>query len=667
MKFNNIHMDNYKDIIHRCGNDLNKVVYDMIATREKEASQNLPLLPLELIPLSERLGKTDFTLVVSGEVNRGKSTFINAIIGSDILPTFDKETTSQVFKIKNSDKESYAVVYGNGDRESIKREDLVKYGTQLDAAIVNVDETESRRILFIEVCYPIKNLPVGVTIVDTPGIGSTFKEHTEIAKGFMQEADAIIYLCSSKHPLVKVDIDFIAKSILPLPTSPNMLFVMSKADQADSEEALQKLVSRSQDQLISNFRDYTNIGKVVIPVDGLSLRDSNNADSKEEKDALRFVSNFEKVNDAIVRLIERQKFCWLIATFNSAAKYYKLVNAYLDKQIKEYDLNEENREAKLTSLNARLERVEEELGFSRQRVVLTEVSNILSSLRAEIKKEFTSDKSTLIKKYNNKIDELPKGLSSEALNEEAHRLFKDVVEDAVSSWEELCGTTVRQIQSSLNIYHKECQVEIEEEYNLETNTDNEFSVDLNVTMTERIDAMRGKYFSALFGTTVGVFAINALAATSATVASIVSSTAFLGPAGWIIGGGTILYGLFYGNKKAKEKAFAKAKGEIKGHISEILEELYNQLTQTSLMEGKHESMLHSFEKSMEDGATDTISEIYSRTKKELESAKRTLLASANTANRVKVVNQQTLWNNLAINLQKIVSDLKELKAEFEGI
>ena len=108
-------MENFKDIIRNCGNDLSKVVHDMIATREKEASQNLPLLPLDLIPLSDRLGKTDFTLVVSGEVNRGKSTFINAIIGSEILPTFDKETTSQVFKIKNSEKESYTVVYGNGN------------------------------------------------------------------------------------------------------------------------------------------------------------------------------------------------------------------------------------------------------------------------------------------------------------------------------------------------------------------------------------------------------------------------------------------------------------------------------------------------------------------------------------------------------------------------
>jgi GTP-binding protein EngB required for normal cell division len=660
-------MENFTKLITSCSNSLSKIIGDMISTREKEVSQNLPLLPVDLKPLSERLGKTEFTLVVSGEVNRGKSTFINAIIGAEILPTYDEATTSQVFKVKNADVESYTVVYGNGDRASITKQDLVKYGTQLNSTDIDIEEDQNKRILFIEVSYPIKNLPAGVTIVDTPGIGSTFKDHTEIAKAFMQEADAIIYLCSAKHPMVKVDIDFIKYSILPLPTSPNMLFVMSKADQADSEEALLKLVSRAQEQLETNFKDNSNISKVVIPVDSLSLRDSNFAGTQEKQEALRYVSNFEMVNNAILRFIDRQKFCWLVASFNSAAKYYKLVNAYLEKQIKEYDLNEGNRESQLATLNTRIDRVEEELGLSRQRMVLTEVSNILSSLRSDIKKEFVSEKSNLIRKYNNKVDELSTGLSSESLNEEAQRLFKDVVDDAISCWEELCGTAVRQIQSSLNIYHKECLIEVEEEYNLETTSSNDFSVDLNVSMTERIDAMRGKYFSAMFGTTVGVFAINALAASSATVASIVYSSAFLGPAGWIIGGGTILYGLFYGNKKAKEKALARAKSEIKVHISEILEEIYDQLTQTSLLEGKHESMLHSFEKAMEEGATDTISEIYTRTKTELENAKRALLESANSANRVKVVNQQTIWNNFAISLQKLVPNLKELKVEIETI
>ncbi len=65
------------------------VLQKMINTQK--VGDNLPQLPVELPLLAENLKKPGFTIVVSGEVNRGKSTFINAIIGRDILPTFDKE------------------------------------------------------------------------------------------------------------------------------------------------------------------------------------------------------------------------------------------------------------------------------------------------------------------------------------------------------------------------------------------------------------------------------------------------------------------------------------------------------------------------------------------------------------------------------------------------
>lgn len=240
-----------QETIYRDSNLLRQIVKKMVDVRKAESAGNLPSLPEELEPLSNCLGKSDFTLVVSGEVNRGKSTFINAIIGQDILPTFDKETTSQVFKIKNAKEKSFSVVLEDGTQLPIQENELNTYGTEL-ANSEDVKKLNGKRILFIEVHVPIANLPKDVTIVDTPGIGSTFKSHTEIAKSFMQEADAVIYICSSKHPIVKVDIDFIKSTILPLKTSPNVLFVMAKADLADSEDALVDMVSRAEKQLSEN-------------------------------------------------------------------------------------------------------------------------------------------------------------------------------------------------------------------------------------------------------------------------------------------------------------------------------------------------------------------------------------------------------------------------------
>lgn len=647
--------------LKECSSALIEVATEIINLRNKPTSDNLPLLPEELPVLVEKLVRNDFSLVVSGEVNRGKSTFINALIGENVLPTFDKETTSQVFKIKNSERESYSVIYDNGDILPIRKEELLKYGTQMGA---NDPTDTDKDILYIEVCTTIKGLPNGVTIIDTPGIGSTFKEHTEIAKEFMQQADAIIYLCSSKHPLVKVDIDFVKNTILPLPTSPNVLFVMAKADLVDSEAALAEMLRRDEELLRDQFREYPSIGKQILPINSLSLIEANKIDSPELSNALKQDSNFDAVGVAINNLIERQEFFWSVTVYNSIVKYYKKINQHLSKQLSDYDLDSQNRQAKINAINHNLQSLESDLGLAKQREVIEKITNIFNSFKADLREEFVSEKSSILKKYFNKVDSFSDKLSSEELSDNAQLLCSQILEDASGTWEELSGTVIGEVQSSLYHYSKQCQLKVDEVCELPQIDNDDFKVNLNITMSDRFDAMRGKYFTALFGVSIGSFALSALAASSSTVAAIVGTSSFLGPAGWIIGGGTLLYGLFYGNKKAKEKAVMKAKTEIKNHLKEVLGGIYDQLTTISLMDGKYESALKLFEKSIQENAMDTISNIYSRAKQELETARRTMMDSANEANRSKIVNQQTLWNGIAKKLQALTKPIKVLNNEF---
>ena len=615
-------------------------------------------MPEELSILSTNLHKSEFTLVVSGEVNRGKSTFINAIIGKSVLPTFDKETTSQVFKVINSEDEAYTIVYENGDRQPINKDDLLEFGTQIGKSS---DLSIGRRIAFIEVKTHVENLPSGVTIVDTPGIGSTFKEHSEIAREFMRQADAVIYLCSSKHPIIKVDIDFIKDTILPLPAVPNVLFVMAKADLADSIGSLNELIQRSETQLKEIFPDNPSIGKKVIPVDSLSLIDSNNATSTEVSSLLRQTSNYETVKESIIELIDRQKFFWLVTTYNCAVKYYKRISQYLTKQISDYDLNRQNRKNKLDSITNSISTLERDLGLAKQREVLEQINNILSSFKSDIKTEYNSENSSLLSKYIKEIDALSNKSSSEDMNENAKMFSSQIIEDATEKWDELCSTVISEIQSVLAIYHKECQLKVDEAIELPPVDDNNFNINMKVTVSDKIDAMRGKYFTAAFGATVGYFAINTLAASSSTIAAMISGSWLAGPVGPIVVTGCMIaYGLIYGNKKAKEKAFLKAKTEIRNHLKEILTEIYNQLTKTSLMDGKYESALKLFEKSLMESSMETITNIYNRAKSELESTKRSLIDSGSTDNRVKVVNQQKLWNDVAKQLQSITPSIKNL-------
>ena len=61
-----------------------------------------------------QLNHEHFELVVVGEFSRGKSTFINAMLGRRILPSSKKPTTTMISKIVYSEEPSYSLFYKSG-------------------------------------------------------------------------------------------------------------------------------------------------------------------------------------------------------------------------------------------------------------------------------------------------------------------------------------------------------------------------------------------------------------------------------------------------------------------------------------------------------------------------------------------------------------------------
>ncbi len=67
----------------------------------------------------ESLRKGKFTLAVAGEVKAGKSTFINALLGAEILPSDVLQASSAIVEIFKSEKSFLKVRYADGKTESI--------------------------------------------------------------------------------------------------------------------------------------------------------------------------------------------------------------------------------------------------------------------------------------------------------------------------------------------------------------------------------------------------------------------------------------------------------------------------------------------------------------------------------------------------------------------
>ena len=60
--------------------------------------------------------RSKFVLMIAGEAKSGKSSFINAFLGKEILPTSVRQCTNSIIKIKYGEKLSLILKHMNGSR-----------------------------------------------------------------------------------------------------------------------------------------------------------------------------------------------------------------------------------------------------------------------------------------------------------------------------------------------------------------------------------------------------------------------------------------------------------------------------------------------------------------------------------------------------------------------
>ena len=88
-------------------------------TLEKEGHE----VPRLIKQSQENIRAEKFLLAIVGEVKAGKSTFINALLGKEILPFDALQATSEIIEIVKSDKQEVRVTFVNGT-EQVVEDDL---------------------------------------------------------------------------------------------------------------------------------------------------------------------------------------------------------------------------------------------------------------------------------------------------------------------------------------------------------------------------------------------------------------------------------------------------------------------------------------------------------------------------------------------------------------
>ncbi len=125
-----------------------------------------------LLDVAQDLRDMFFLVVIIGEFNAGKSTFINGLLGDTLLPMGVTPTTEVIELIRYGEK---------ADRTPVVREDGIREWT-----------------------HPNTGAP-GVALVDTPGAGSVFQKHERIAKSFLHRSDLVVFVVSAKRAFAETE------------------------------------------------------------------------------------------------------------------------------------------------------------------------------------------------------------------------------------------------------------------------------------------------------------------------------------------------------------------------------------------------------------------------------------------------------------------------------
>lgn len=153
------------------------------------------------------------TVLFCGEFKRGKSSLVNAIIGTELCPTDIGVATSVVTTIKYGAVKKAVRYYGNllenadsFKSEEIEWEDIDKY-TMGD--VLEIDNT-----ILVELSYPSPFLKNGITIIDTPGIGGLDPRHAILTHMALPKADVIVFVTDAGEPLTQSELEFYESKVL---------------------------------------------------------------------------------------------------------------------------------------------------------------------------------------------------------------------------------------------------------------------------------------------------------------------------------------------------------------------------------------------------------------------------------------------------------------------
>jgi len=321
-------------------------------------------------------------LLVCGEFKRGKSTFVNALIGRNLCATDTDICTSVVSVINYGPKEKIVRYYGdflNPKSQEISLDNLERYTV---GTAEEIDNT-----IYVEISLPLPALKEGLMIIDTPGVGGLDPRHAALTNFFLPKADIALFMTDVNEPMTTTELNYFKSKVLPY-TKQSMLIV-NKSDLRNKES-----VEDFRLDTISKVASITQTEKDSI----IAIAVSSAAEAYPDYDLGE--SNFQELRNTISELVKKHK---INVRRSIAANFVELLDFAI------------------TPLKAQLQQIEqpnidqiEELNQKKATIdrKLSELADPNSEFRLAVSKEITTEREQII----NFINESSVTLQSQTFN-----------------------------------------------------------------------------------------------------------------------------------------------------------------------------------------------------------------------------------------------------------
>jgi ribosome biogenesis GTPase A len=187
----------------------------------------------KLKDVQTRIEEGRLRVAVLGQFKSGKSTLLNALLGTPLLPTGITPVTAIPTYISAANRPRICVEFDDA-REPFRSQNESDFPNILTRYVSEAENPANRaKVRRVEIAVNSTSLSDSVILVDTPGVGSTFVHNTRTAEAVLTDCDVGVFVVSADPPITEVELGYLdsVRSLIP-----KIFFVLNKVDLLDDEE-----------------------------------------------------------------------------------------------------------------------------------------------------------------------------------------------------------------------------------------------------------------------------------------------------------------------------------------------------------------------------------------------------------------------------------------------